>query len=55
LALRSDCKSLRPMLVPVVVKNVRAGLRMLVGDAFLAGCTMAGAKAHSFLLSFRHD
>jgi len=36
--------------VPVVTKNVREGLRMLDGDAFLPGCAMAGAKARSFPL-----
>ena len=40
------------MLVFVVVKKVRAGLRMFSGDAFFAGCAMAGAKAHLLLLAF---
>jgi hypothetical protein len=40
------------MLVFVVVKKVRDGLRIFSADAFLPGCAMAGAKAHSF--SYRH-
>jgi hypothetical protein len=40
------------MLVPVVAKKIRDGLRMLAVDAFLPGCAMAGAKALSpFYLS----
>ena len=50
-ALRSDCKIRFPIAVFVVTKNVRAGLRTLAADAFLAGCAMAGAKA---LSSLRH-
>src|ERR1700722_18493303 len=44
-AFRSDCKRRLPRLVFVVVKNVRAGLRMFSDDAFLAGIAIAGAKA----------
>ena len=47
-AFRSDCKRRLPRLVFVVVKNVRAGLRMFSDDEFLAGIAIAGAKAHSF-------
>jgi hypothetical protein len=48
LAFLSDCKRRRLMLVFVVVKNVRAGLRMFADDDFLPGRAIAGAKAHSF-------
>jgi hypothetical protein len=42
------------MLVFVVAKKTRDGLRMLADDAFLAGCAMAGAKAlSSFSLLLR--
>jgi len=34
------------MLVLVVTKKVREGLRMFSVDEFLLGCAMAGAKAH---------
>jgi hypothetical protein len=40
------------MLVLVVVKNVRTGLRMLSDDAFLPGIASAGAKAHLLFVSF---
>jgi hypothetical protein len=40
------------MLVFVVVKKVRAGLRMFSADEFLPGCAIAGAKAHLLLLAF---
>jgi hypothetical protein len=44
------------MLVFVVVKKVRAGLRIFSCDEFLPGRAIAGAKAQSFLDSmFRHD
>ena len=43
------------MLDFVVVKNVRAGLRMFSDDDFLPGRAIAGAKALSFLMSVRHD
>jgi hypothetical protein len=44
------------MLVLVVVKKVRAGLRMLSDDEFLPGLAIAGAKALLlFLCLFRHD
>jgi hypothetical protein len=36
------------MLVLVVAKKMRAGLRMLCEDEFLPGCAIAGAKARSF-------
>ena len=45
-ALRSDWRILRPVLVFVVTKKVREGLRMLEEDEFRLGCDMAGAKAH---------
>jgi hypothetical protein len=38
------------MLVFVVVKKVRAGLRMSSGDEFLPGFAIAGAKAHLLLV-----
>jgi hypothetical protein len=36
-----------PLLVFVVTKKMREGLKMLAGAALRAGCAMAGAKAHS--------
>ena len=50
-ALHSDWRILRPVLVFVVTKKVREGLRMLEEDEFRLGCDMAGAKAH--LLNWR--
>jgi hypothetical protein len=37
------------MLVFVVVKKVRAGLRIFSDDDFLPGIAIAGAKAHLLL------
>jgi hypothetical protein len=37
------------MLVFVVVKKVRAGLRMFSDNEFLVGRAIAGAKARSFI------
>jgi hypothetical protein len=45
LALRSDCSNRLLMLVFVVAKKIRDGLKMLAGTALRAGCAMAGAKA----------
>jgi len=42
------------MLVFVVAKNVRVEQTMLFGEELRLGCATAGAKAHSFLASFRH-
>ena len=54
-AFRSDCSKFLPMLVFVVVKNIRAGLRMFPDDAFLPGIAIAGAKAPLLFRLFRHD
>jgi hypothetical protein len=40
------------MLVFVVVKNVRAGLRMFSDDEFLPGLAIAGAKARLLFCVF---
>jgi hypothetical protein len=41
----SDCNSLFPMLVLLVVKNVLAARTMLSRDEFLLGIAITGAKA----------
>jgi hypothetical protein len=42
------------MLAFVVVKKVRAGLRMFLVDEFLLGLAIAGAKAQLLLRLVRH-
>ena len=54
-AFLSDCNKRRAMLVFVVTKNTLAPLRMAFGQAFRAGCAMAGAKAHLFLFNVQPD
>jgi hypothetical protein len=40
------------MLVLVVAKKMREGLRMFAGTELRAGCAMAGAKALLLLIAF---
>jgi hypothetical protein len=53
-AFLSDCNKRRPMLVLVVAKKTREGLRILSALALREGIAIAGAKAQSFHPIRRH-